>query len=64
MKPKIFIAKVKITHKLEGKLYHPGDEIDLSHLNNTEIQQLIDMDVIEKKPRITRKQEAENGTNN
>jgi len=29
----VYIAKIIITHKVDGRTYQPGDEIDLSHLD-------------------------------
>jgi len=45
----VYIAKIIITHKVDGRTYQPGDEIDLSHLDTKKIKELVAGGVVEEK---------------
>ena len=59
----IYIAELAITHSVDGKTYQPGEEIDLSHLDEPVIKKLLAAGVIrEEKDTKTKKEVVNDGT--
>lgn len=61
-----YIVKLAVTHSVDGKTYHPGEEIDLSHLEKPVIKKLLDAGVIREKKgaKIGRTEVMSDGTDN
>ena len=45
-----YVAKTLLSHSVTGEIIKPGEPVDLSHLNQEQIQHLIEIGAVEEKP--------------